>query len=149
MKRLLAFASLGFLALSCTALPELPLEHQDLGSYAVTSFLLPHDQRAAMSSAQRMVGKTFVFGPDRVLFPTEFGHPDCQHEGYRLTQRSTQYLPPFDLGEAGSFSVVDAGIEDRELLELWNSCLSGVYLSVDRGRMYIPGRGALLILDRQ
>jgi hypothetical protein len=145
----LALVGLACLISACTALPDAPLEHADLGSYVVTSFQLPQAQRGAMPWAQRMIGKSFTFGPDRILFPTEFGRPDCQHQGYRLTQRSTTYLPPFDFGDAGTLSVLDAGIEDRELIEVWNACMNGAYLSVDRGKLYLPGRGALLILDRQ
>jgi hypothetical protein len=149
MKALLALLALGAFTCSCASIPDTPLDQSDLGSYIVTSYQLPHEQRGAMPWAQRMVGKVFNFGPDRIIFPTEFGQPDCQHGGYRLTPRTTAYLSPFDLGEAGSYSVTDAGIEDRELLELWNFCISGAYLSLDRGKLYIPSRGALFILDRQ
>jgi hypothetical protein len=149
MRRLLVLLGLSGVLLSCTSLPETPLEHADLGTYVVSSFELPQGQRGAMPWAQRLIGKAFVFGPDRILYPQEFGHPDCQHEGYRLTSRPVAFLVPFDLGEGSSLGVLEAGIEDRDLLEVWNYCLSGVYLSVDRGKMYLPGRGALFILDRQ
>jgi hypothetical protein len=133
---------------ACTSLPDTPLEHPDLGTYVVTEFRLTHDERSATPWAQRLLGKSFVFGPDRILFPAEFGRPDCQHEGYRLTSRPSNFMPDFDLGEAGTLSAVDAGIEDRDLLEMWNGCVSGVYLSLDRGTMYLPGPGALLVLQK-
>ena len=150
MRAFLGLIIWGILGSACTALPEIehPVEYLDLGPYVVTSFQLPLNNHGAMPWAQRMVGKTFVFGPDRIAFPAEFGRPDCQHQGYRLNERTTVYLPPFDLGEAGTYSVLDAGITDKVLLEVWNFCIAGVYLSADRGKMYMPGRGALLILDK-
>lgn len=141
----LALALLG----SCKGMESVPLDHLDLGSFTVVSYQMPHDDHRASGYAQRLVGKTFTFGPDRIAFPLDFGVPDCQHQGYRLTERAAAYLPPFELGQAGTYSLADAEIRDERLLEVWNFCVSGVYLSTDHQTMYVPGRGALFILQRQ
>ncbi len=141
---------LGALALAaCAGIEDAPLERLDLGVYTVSSFLLPPSDHGSLPSAQRLLGKTFVFGPNRILFPSEFGHADCQHEGYRLSRRSSLYVPLFDPSQGGSYGLGEAGITAGELLELWDACLDGVYLSADRGKMFIPSRGFLLVLDKQ
>jgi hypothetical protein len=132
----------------CAAVDEPPLEHLDLGAYIVSDFKMPLNERGAASYAQRLLGKTVTLGPDRILFPPDFGESDCQHEGYRLTQRPLGFIPAFELGAAGPLSPADAEITDRDLVEVWNGCLHGAYLSVDHEWLYLPGRGALFILRK-
>ena len=144
--------ALGFLLLgalgACSGIEEPPLEHLDLGTYTIREFKLPLNDHSAMAEAQRHLGQSVTLGPDRIFFPPDFGQTDCQHEGYRLTQRPTNFIPSFELGMAGPLSAVDAGIEETQLLEIWNGCLHGAYLTMDHGRIYLPGRGALFILEK-
>ncbi len=136
------------LVVSCAAVDEPPLEHLDLGSYIISDFKMPLTDRSAAPYGQRMLGKTVTLGQDRIFFPPDFGQSDCQHSGYRLTQRPTNFIPAFELGPAGPLSAADAEITDKDVVEIWNECLPGAYLSLDHSQLYLPGRGALFVLRK-
>jgi hypothetical protein len=133
---------------SCAGFEDAPLEHSDLGTFVVSEFRLPDGDHSAGPAAQRLLGQRFTFGPDRLIFPRDFRGQDCEHGGYRVTPMSANYIAPFDVGQAGTVSLKDADISDKELLEVWDDCQSGVFMSDDRSRMYIPGQGYLLLLQR-
>lgn len=132
----------------CGSVEDAPLERIELGTYIVTDFKMPVTARSAGAYGQRLLGKTVTLGANRILFPAEMDQRDCQHEGYRLTQRPLSFIQDFDLGAAGTLTPAGAEITDTDLIEVWNGCLSGAYLSVDHEQLYLPGRGALLVLKK-
>lgn len=146
-RALLAAAACAWLA-SCAGVDDSPLERLDLGTFIVVDFKMPISARGAAASGQRFLGKTVTLGPSDILFPAEWGQENCQHDGYRLSQRPVHFIQAFDLGSAGTLSVAEAEIADADLVEVWNSCLNGAFLSVDRQKLYLAGRGALLVLNK-
>ena len=144
----LAFLSGLILLAGCAGMEEAPLEDVDLGTYTVTDFKMPITARAAAAYGQRLLGENVTLGRDRVLYPVQMDEKDCQHEGYRLTERPVSFIAPFNLGSGLTLTVQEAGIEDHQLVEIWSECFFGAYLSLDRQTLYLPGRGALLVLHK-
>jgi hypothetical protein len=138
----------GALLSSCAGFEDAPLERSDLGTFVVSEFRLPQGDHSAAPAAQRLLGQRFSLGPSSILYPSEYRSTACQHGGYRLTPMSATYIAPFDLGHGSTLSLAEADISDKELLEIWDECQSGVFMSEDRSRLYIPGDGFLLILQR-
>lgn len=145
--RLALLVGLALLA-GCAGMEEVPLEDVDLGTYTVTDYKMPITARGAAAYGQRLLGETVTLGRDRILYPVQMDEEDCQHEGYRLTRRPSTFITPFNLGSGLTLSLQEAGITDYELVEIWSECFFGAYLSADHQTLYLPGRGALLILQK-
>jgi hypothetical protein len=147
LEGLAVFSALLFTA--CAGVPDAPLEPMDLGTYTVVEFRLPSTDHSASPYGQRLIGTHFTFGPYKVEFPEAYGQSACVHDGYRLTDREANFIPPFDLGAGNSYTLTELDISDRQLTEIWSSCINGAYMTTDRTKMYLPAQGVLLILEKQ
>jgi hypothetical protein len=134
---------------ACAGVPDAPLEPVDLGTYTVVEFRLPTTDHSASPYGQRLVGTHFTFGPYKVEFPEAYGQSACVHDGYRLTDRESNFIPPFDLGAGNTYTLTELDVSDRNLTEIWSSCVNGAFMTTDRTKMYLPAQGVLLILEKQ